>query len=102
MTDKKGVYAFDPELRERIWGRLWQFAGLLTILVIGVGASVWQNVATIYIIAGIAAWVVFSLHLSLTGIVVIVEQMYELNDQITGHKDEFRRLLHERRSKPVS
>ena len=53
----------------------------------------------IYITAGIAAWIVFSLHLSFTA---ILHELYELNDQIAGRKDEFRQLLQDRPRSPVS
>ena len=58
-------------------GRVWQFWGLVTVLAVGIGIAVWQDVAMNYIIAGIAAWIVFSLHLSFTA---ILHELYELND----------------------
>lgn len=93
MTDDRSASAREADrLQEHIvfGGRAWQFWGLVVILALGVGVSVWQDVATTYINAGIAAWIVFSLHLSFTA---ILHELYELNDQIAGRKDEFRRLI---------
>jgi hypothetical protein len=102
MTDDRSASAREADkLQERIvyGGRVWQFLGLAVILAVGVGVSVWLDVRTIYIIAGIAVWVVFSLHLSFTA---IVHELYELNDQIAGRKDEFRSLVQDRPKKPMS
>src|SRR3546814_1421735 len=77
------------------WARVRQFWGLLAVLAVGVGIAVWQDIATVYIIAGIAAWTVLSLHLSFTA---ILHELYELNDQIAGRKDEFRQLVQDRPS----
>ena len=102
MTDNRSAAALEADrVQERVVysGRVWQFWGLVAILAVGVGISVWRDVATIYIIAGIAAWIVFSLHLSFTA---ILHELYELNDQIAGRKDEFRRLVQDRPSTPTS
>ncbi len=80
MTDNRNASALEADrLQERIVysGRVWQFSGLVAIFAVGVGIAVWQDVAMIYIIAGIAAWIVFSLHLSFTA---ILHELYELND----------------------
>ena len=79
-------------LQERVVysSRAWQIWALIAVLTVGVGVSVWQNVSMIYIVAGIAAWIVFSLHVSFTA---ILHELYELNDQIAGRKDEFRRTI---------
>ncbi len=77
MTDNRNASALKADkLQERIVhsGRIWQFWGLVAILAVGVGIAVWQDVAMIYIIAGIAAWIVLSLHLSFTAI------LHELNE----------------------
>jgi hypothetical protein len=50
--------------------------------------AVWQDILMIYIIAGIAAWMVFSLHFVFAA---ILHELYELNDQTAGRKEEFRR-----------
>ncbi len=102
MTDDRSASAREADkLQERIvfGGRAWQFWGLVVILAAGVGVSVWQDVATMYIIAGIAVWIVFSLHLSFTA---ILHELYELNDQIAGRKDEFRSLVQDRPNSPMS
>ena len=101
MIDNRSASALESDrLQERVVysGRVWQFWGLMAILAVGVGISVWQDVATVYIIAGIAAWIVYSLHLSFTA---ILHELYELNDQIAGRKDEFRRLVENRPSAPM-
>ena len=79
-------------LQERVVysSRVWQIWALIAVLTVGVGVSVWQNVSMIYIVASIAAWIVFSLHISFTA---ILHELYELNDQIAGRKDEFRRTI---------
>ncbi len=97
-TDDRSASALEADkLQERIVhsGRVGQFWGLLAVLAVGVGVSEWLNVAMIYIITGIAAWIVFSLHLSFTQ---VLHEMYELNDQIAGRKDEFQRLIQDRPS----
>ncbi len=102
MTDNRNASALEADkLQDRIVcsDRVWQFWGLVAILAVGVGIAVWQDVAMIYITAGIAAWIVFSLHLSFTA---ILHELYELNDQIAGRKDEFRQLLQDRPRSPVS
>src|SRR3546814_7258612 len=40
-------------LQERVvqWARVRQFWGLLAVLAVGVGIAVWQDIATVYIIA---------------------------------------------------
>ena len=93
MIGNRSASALESDrLQERIVysGRVWLIWGLVAILAVGVGISDWRDVAMIYIIAGIAAWIVFSLHLSFTA---ILHELYELNDQIAGRKDEFRRLV---------
>ncbi len=102
MTDDRSASAREADrLQERVvfGGRTWQFWGLVAILAVGVGISVWRDVVTIYIIAGIAAWIVFSLHLSFTA---ILHELFELNDQIAGRKDEFKRVVQDRPGSPMS
>ena len=102
MTDYRSDSALAADkLQERIVysGRVWQLWFLIGVLAGGVGIAVWQDVATIYIIAGIAAWVAFSFHLSFTA---ILHELYELNDQIAGRKDEFKDLVQRQQETPMS
>ena len=97
MTDDQSDTALEADkLQERLVKRerKHQFWGLIAILAIGVGIAVWRNVAAVYIFAGIAAWVVLSLHISFTA---MLHELYELNDQIAGRKDEFKRMIQQRR-----
>ena len=78
MTNDRSASALETDrLQEQIVhsGRVWQLWGLIAILAIGVGVAVWQDVSAIYIIAGIAAWVVLSFHFSFTA---ILHELYEL------------------------
>jgi len=101
MTDRSPSALEADSLQERIAfsGRVWQFWALAGVLAAGVGIAVWQDVPTIYIVAGIAAWIVFSLHLSFTA---VLHELMELNDQIAGRKDEFRRLVEANQESQVS
>ena len=102
MTKERSASAREADrLQEQIVyrGRVWQVWFLIAILAAGVGISAWQGVAGIYIIAGIAAWVVFALHLNFTA---VLHELYELNDQIAGRKDEFRAIVKDRPESPVS
>ncbi len=71
----------------------------VAILALGVSIAAWQEVATIFMIAGIAAWVALSIHRSFGS---VLSELYELNDQIAGRRDEFRRIVQERASEPLS
>jgi len=93
MTDKRSASAREADrIQERVvfGGRVLVVWCLAVILAVGVGISTWQEVPMIYIVTGIAGWVVVSLHLSLTA---ILHELYELNDQVAGRKDEFRELI---------
>ncbi len=80
--------------------------GLIAVLAFFVWGAVWEGWATISIAALIAAWIVYALHHSFTALLhemhAVLGELYELNDQITGRRDEFRRLLQDRPSSPVS
>lgn len=93
MTDNRSASARNADrLQEQVVlkGRVWQVWSLIALLVVSVSVAGWQGVATMYVMAGIAAWIVFSLHLSFTA---VLHELFELNDQLAGRKDEFRRLM---------
>ncbi len=73
---------------------LW---GLIAVLAILVWLAVWEGWATTSIAALIAAWIVYSLHHSFTAVLHemhgVLGELYELNDQITGRREDFRRTV---------
>jgi len=102
MTDNRSAFAREADrVQEQIVlrRRIWQVWFLVAVLAMGVGLAVWRDVATVYIMAGIAAWIVFSLHMSFTA---VLHELYELNDQLAGRKDEFRELLRSPREASLS
>ena len=52
---------------------------------VGVGAAVWLGVPTIYIVAGIAAWAVVSVHLSFTA---LIHELCELHFTIVKYESD--------------
>jgi hypothetical protein len=72
---------------------------MIGLLGFGVWFSDSSNVKGLYIIAGIAAWMVFTIHMNFTA---VLHELYELNDQIAGRKDEFRALVHNKLEPLVS
>lgn len=98
MRDERTKSARDADReQERIvhLERTKQIWLLVLILMIGVALAKWLEVPNVYVISGIAAWIVFSFHLSFTA---VLHELYELNDQLAGRKDEFRRII-ERQTK---
>ena len=101
MTDGRSQPALEADrLAERIISRRrWHFWGLVVILAIGVAVAVWQDVATIYIMAGIAAWIAYLINHNFTA---IFNELDEINNQIAGRKDEFKALVRGSEKTPVS
>jgi predicted anti-sigma-YlaC factor YlaD len=84
------------ELQEKIVmrGRNYQLWAALIMLVIGVAIAGFNQVSPIWIIVGTIAWAVSTLHVSFTA---TLGELYEINDQLAGRKDEFKGLLSGRR-----
>ncbi len=78
--------------------RVWQIWALVGFLALGVWLAVSFDVNGIYIIAGIVAWGVFAIHLSFTQ---ALHELYEINDQIAGRKDEFKTVIQHKVDDPV-
>ncbi len=94
MSDDRSETALAADkMQERIVysGRVWQFWGLAAILAVGVGIAVWQDIAMIYIIASIAAWVVFSLHLSFTALPAAVPRSWPTRGELPRRSGRGRR-----------
>ena len=84
-------YFFSGRRQLEIWG-------LIVLLAVFVWAAVWDDWSTIPIFALVAAWIVYALHHSLTAVLHemhdVLGELYELNDQITGRREQFRQVVH--------
>ncbi len=102
MTNGRSETALEADrLQERIVfrSRVWQIWTLIGLLALGVWLADLFKVSTIFIMTGMVAWAVFAIHLSFTA---VLNELYELNDQIAGRKDEFKGLIQHNADQPVS
>ncbi len=94
MRSKK--HRKSDELQEKIvmGGRNYQLWAALIMLAVGVAIAGYNEVSPIWIIVGTIAWAASTLHISFTA---TLGELYEINDQLAGRKDEFKGLLAGRR-----
>lgn len=75
-------------------GRNYQLWAALIVLAAGVAIAGYNEVSQIWIIVGTIAWAMSTLHVSFTA---TLGELYEINDQLSCRKDEFKGLLSGRR-----
>ena len=80
------------ELQEKIVmrGRSYQLWVALIVLAVGAAVAGYYEVSPIWIMVGTVGWAVSALHISFTA---TLGELYEINDQLAGRKDEFKGLL---------
>jgi hypothetical protein len=79
-------------LQEKIvtLGRVRQLWTRILVLIAGAGLAWYFSVDATWIVVGTIAWAVEALHLSFTA---VLGELYEINDQLAGRKDEFKALF---------
>ncbi len=70
--------------------RVWQIWVAIALLALGVWLAISFKVNEVIIMAGVVAWAVFITHVNFTQ---VLHELYELNDQLAGRKDEFRAIF---------
>ena len=70
--------------------RVWQIWAAIALLALGVWLAISFKVNELIIMTGVIAWAVFITHVNLTQ---VLHELYELNDQLAGRKDEFRAIF---------
>ncbi len=91
--DDRSATALDADrLQEQLVNRsrVWQFWAAVGFLALGVWLALWKEISEVTIMTGVIAWAVFAIHLNFTQ---ILHELYEINDQLAGRKDEFKATI---------